>query len=263
VGPEAFTGAIDLAGEPAGEASAGTGDFRATAASGDGRERAFVRGDAKGSEVVIESRDGSEARRLPVFGPAALAFDPTGDTLGVIAAAEPVSRPVAFPFGPLRLVDAGTGAVRTLIDESVVGFFWSPDGRTIAALRLATTGGSSTASAGATAVAAVAGRRAAAATPVPDVEVEVRLTFIDAASGDVRSDRPVRLGEAFVSTILPYFDQYALSHPVWAPDGTAIVLPLVGADGQTRATVLEADGGRDRPIAEAIHASWAPDGGAP
>jgi TolB protein len=136
-----------------------------------------------------------------------------------------------------------------------VGFFWSPDGRTIAAMRLAPAGGSSSAARSGIALAA-ATAEPPTASPAPTVEV--RLTFVDAVTGKVRSDRAVRLGDDFVGTVLPYFDQYALSHRVWSPDGQAIVLPLVDPDGRTRATVLDADGAEPRPIAEALNAFWAP-----
>ena len=99
-------------------------------------------------------------------------------------------------------------------------------------------------------------RPLAAATPAPSVQVH--LTFVDVATGDVRSDRTVRLADDFVGTILPYFDQYALSHRIWAPDSTSIVLPLVDSNDRSRAVVLGADGADGRPVADAIDAFWAP-----
>ncbi len=59
-----------------------------------------------------------------MFGPAAYVFDPTGDMLASIAADKPVTNAPAFPLGPLRLIGARTGAARTLLDGSVVAFFW-------------------------------------------------------------------------------------------------------------------------------------------
>ena len=43
--------------------------------------------------------------------------------------------------------------------------------------------------------------------------------------------------------MLAYFDQYALSHRVWAPDSSSILLPEVLPDGMTRLTVRFPDGG--------------------
>ncbi len=260
-GADAFTGEIDLDGVEAGPVVPGTGAFRAAAARSGGTIVAYVTGGAA-PEVVLESRDGARVGRMPVFGPAALAFNPAGTTLATIAAGARGADPAGFPIGPLRLLDSGTGEVRTLIDEPVVAFWWSPDGRTIAALRLATGGDPSTAAVPGVALAAANGVPAAAngvpAAASPEPAPGFRLNFVDVATGDVRSDRAIRPGGDFVNAVLPYFDQYALSHRVWSPDGTAIVLPLEDAAGRTQATVLDADGAEPRPIAEARQAFWAP-----
>ena len=81
-------------------------------------------------------------------------------------------------------MEVGVRTPRTLLDGSVVGFWWSPDGATIAALRVATVDGAP----------------------------EVRLVFVDVASGDIRAEPLVRPSLVFIEQVLPYFDQYALSH---------------------------------------------------
>ena len=72
---------------------------------------------------------------------------------------------------------------------------------------------------------------------------EVRLVFVDVASGDIRSDPVVQPAPRFVNQVLAYFDQYALSHRVWSPDSSSILLPEVLPDGSTRLTVRFPDGG--------------------
>jgi TolB protein len=232
----------------------GTGDFRVAAASRDGAVVAAVVGGAA-PEVVVRSRESETLGRMPVYGPAALAFDPVGTTLATLAADRRDAPLLGLPFGPLRLLEAGATDARTLIGQSVVAFWWSPDGRTIAALRLSGNEDPSNATLPGIALAATRGKPAAAS---PGPAPVVRLTFVDVATGDVRSDRVVRPGADFVTAVLPYFDQYALSHRVWSPDSQAIVLPLEDADGRTQATVLDADGAAPRPIAEARQAFWAP-----
>ncbi|HMC03544.1 MAG TPA: hypothetical protein VKI23_05415 [Cellulomonadaceae bacterium] len=255
-GASGFVGEVGLDGASVAPAVAGTGDFRAASASRDGRYLAYVRsGTDSSGEIVVASRDGASQHNLPVFGPAAFLFDPTGDTLASIAADKPAAGTPALPFGPLRLIDARTGAVRTLLDGSVVGFFWAPDGRTIAALRLAQPGDQTTET-GPFLMAAVKARRVAAATPSPGVEV--RLAFIDVATGTVRSERVVRPASDFVNQILPYFDQYALSHHLWAPDSASIILPLVDSSGATQIVVVPADGTDSRPIADGVSGFWSP-----
>ena len=150
----------------------------------------------------------------------------------------------------MRLLDPATGDVRTLVNDDAFAFYWSPDGTTIAVLRLAPAGGSSSA------VRSDVRLAAAGPTPSPADPLEVHVAFVDVRDGTVRSDRVVQLGAAYVQNVLPYFDQYALSHAVWSPDSRAIVLPLTDDAGRTMATVLSVDGTDPRPIAEGIYATW-------
>ena len=154
---------------------------------------------------------------------------------------------LAFPIGPLRLIDTATGAVRTLLDGTVVGFFWSPDGRTIAVLRLQAGSGSTTAGrpgVGPHGISLAAGGAAAgspSAVPTPVPNPEVHLLFVNVADGAVRSDRVVQLGRTFVNQFLPYFDQYALSHRVWAPDSSSLLLPITDETGRERLAIIPPD----------------------
>ncbi len=255
-GSAGFVGEVGRDGMSVAPAVAGTGDFRVASASPDGRYLAYVRATTSSSgEIVVEARDGTSRHGMPVFGPAAFVFAPTGDTLASIGAVTPGAATSGFPLGPLRLIDATTGAARTLIDGSVLGFFWSPDGRTIAALRLARPG-DQTAQAIPALTAAARADSVAAATPSPPTEV--RLAFIDVATGAVRSERVVQPAIGFVDQVLPYFDQYALSHRVWAPDSASIVLPLVDGTGRTQIAVVPADGTDGRTIANGESAFWSP-----
>jgi TolB protein len=62
----------------------------------------------------------------------------------------------------------------------------------------------------------------------------------------------------FVNQVLPFFDQYALSHRFWSPDGATIALPLVGAGDVTELVVIPADGGEPRTVAVAEMGAWSP-----
>ncbi len=276
-----FVGEVGLDGASLAPAVAGTGDFRAASASGDGRYMAYARATTgSSSEVVVAARDGTSSYSMPVFGPVAFVFDPAGDALAAIGAIAPGAPASGFPIGPLRLIDARSGAARTLVDGLVVGFFWAPDGRTIAVLRLASPGGQTTRVGGTLAAAGIGtatgatgpDARLVAVTPVPGSPAaatpgapgtpapaaEVRLAFVDAATGAVRSEQVVQPAVGFVDQVLPYFDQYALSHRVWAPDSTSVVLPLVDATGRTHAVVVPADGSDPRAVADGEAAFWSP-----
>ncbi|HET9758012.1 MAG TPA: hypothetical protein VFP66_16035 [Candidatus Limnocylindrales bacterium] len=244
VGPEAFLGEIGLDGVATGEALTDPGEFRSAVVNRDQTSIAFVRGPSRTeSAIVVAARDGSSEHAMTVFGPSAMAFDPTGTTLATIGPNEPVPPDVGFPIGPLRLIDAASGEVRTLLDGFVVGFWWSPDGQTIAALRVQPAIGS-----------------ASGASPAPSptpVDNEPRLVFVDVASGRVRSQPVVQPGQRFVDTFLIYFDQYALSHRIWAPDSSSFLLPEALPDGSTQLTVRFPDG--EPPVAlEGDIGFWSP-----
>ena len=223
-GAEAYLGEIGLDGK-VGTGLDAPGDFRSAVVSPDHALISFVRGAIGGpGEVVVSGRDGSNEHSMTVYGQTALVFDPKSSTVGSIAASNQ-SDQAGFPLGPLRLIDGPSGDVRTLVDGSVVSFWWSPDGKTIAALRVQPSIGSATPSGAPT-----------------DPGTEVRLIFVDVASGKTLSQPIVQPGERFVSALLAYFDQYALSHRLWAPDSSSILMPEVGEDGRTRLIVRHPDG---------------------
>ena len=139
-----------------------------------------------------------------------------------------------------------------MLDGQVVGFAWSPDGKTIAALRLVDVfDGGSLSSAGAS-----AGRPRRPGSPAPS-RTEIRPTFVDVASGDIHSDPAVTPSITYINAILAYFDQFALSHRLWAPDSSSILLPTLGSDGIERIDALYPDGGPSAEFDGAL-AFWSP-----
>jgi hypothetical protein len=84
------------------------------------------------------------------------------------------------------------------------------------------------------------------------------LVFVDTATGTIRSQRIVALSDTFVYQLLPYFDQYALSHRFWAPDDASIALPTVDEDGIGQVFVFRADGVGARPVADGVIGFWSP-----
>jgi WD40 repeat protein len=242
VGVDGFLGEIGLDGKAAGAPLGTAGDFRSAAVSRDRKSIAFVRGGTGSDEIVVAARDGSSEHATPVFGTAAVVFDPAGDTIASIGPTE-LGPPAGFPLGPVRLIDAGTGEVRTLIDGFAASVWWSPDGKTIAALRVQPAIGSGS---------------AASAAPSPaTADNEVRLLFVDVATGKVRSQPVISLGATFVNGILAYFDQYTLSHRMWAPDGSSILIPEASSDGTTHLTVRFPDG-KDPIVLDGEIGFWSP-----
>jgi TolB protein len=64
-------------------------------------------------------------------------------------------------------------------------------------------------------------------------------------------------GARFVDQLLTYFDQYALSHRIWAPDSASVLLPETEPDGTTHVTVRFVDG-RPPVAIDGDIAFWSP-----
>jgi TolB protein len=95
------------------------------------------------------------------------------------------------------------------------------------------------------------------AAPSQEAPIEVRLIFVDVTSGKTLSQPTIQPSERFVSSFLAYFDQYALSHRIWAPDSSAILMSEAGEDGRTRATIRHIDGSDPIPL-DGEMAFWSP-----
>ena len=258
-GPDEFFGEVGLDGSPFEGTDRSGGTFRAPVVSADGRHRAYLSSanDPIG-EIVRESREDAGTTRIRVFGVGAVAFNPHGDELAFLAADQPTSAALPLPVGPLRILDANASEPRTLIEGNVVAFFWSPTGREIAVLQLPAPDNPVTeAGVGHGAVLARATVATAAGQAVAS-GVGLELSVVETADGAIRSHRDVRISDLFVNQVLPFFDQYALSHRFWSPDGASLILPLAGDGDLTELHVIPADGSESRVVAMAEMGFWSP-----
>jgi TolB protein len=279
--PDAFVGEVGLDGRsidatvitpdtslsPSSSAAPDTavsvGVFRSPAVSRDGRYRAYVDvTSAAAEEIVLEARDGSSRRTLAVPGATAVEFDPSGDSLAYVAPIDAAAQPQDLPLGPLRLMDPTSGSSRTLLGGTVVGFFWAPDGKTIAALELPAPGNNGVQAAAPRfepAMARLTSTRARSPQAIDAAAgIGLHLAFVDVAAAAVRSQRDIQVSLTFVNQILPYFDQYALSHRFWSADSASLALPLVTADGTDQLTVIPASGTDPHPIPGLTIGFWSP-----
>ena len=250
-GAGSFLGEVTLDGKAADQEKLDAGDFRSPAVSHDGTYRAYVTSGKDGAGLVtLETADHAKRQTAPVFGAAAFSFDPTGATLAYLAAQQPLANDPGFPLGPLKAIDPATGRTRTLLGGEVLAFFWSPDGKTIATLTLKPSGNE---------VVDVPGAQLASirTEPAALAYVPLTLSFVDVASGSVRSHQAFALASKFVNQILPYFDQYARSHRVWASDSSAIALPGFG-NGGDQLYSIPADGGKPTAVDGAVFGFWSP-----
>lgn len=224
------------------------GAFQAPAISPDALSRAYViAGEGRASSVVVERRDGSSRRELPVAAASALGWSPTGDHFAFSDSA----LPLGLPVGPLHVIETKSGATRRLIDGPVVAWFWSPDGRTLAVLRIPLPSDGQVAAVRGSA--GVRGELMAQSDPPA-----LRLLFVDVETGAIGFGREVRLSDLVLTQFVPFVDQYARSHRVWSPASDAIVLPLQDENRASHVTIVPADGSPERRLAEGVAAFWSP-----
>jgi TolB protein len=249
---DAFIGEVEPDGGAAVPRLGASGGFRTPAISPDGSFLGYVGRGSADPEVILQGRDGTGRRAVSVHGEAAMDFSPTSADLAFLAPAE-AGRELAVPVGPLRVLSPARDDARVLLPGPVVAFFWAPDGRTIAAFQLGASTDDNVALDGrGTAVLA----RAPVAAAAPGVAL--RLVFVDTASGTTRGARAIQVGEVFASQVLPYFDQYALSHRFWSPDSQTIALPITADDGTAGIVAVPTDGGPATRIADGVAAAWSP-----
>ncbi len=126
-------------------------------------------------------------------------------------------------------------AVTTVVEDTLLGFFWSPDGQKIAYFMpdLDSLEGAARGTSG----------------------LGVQAHVYDLASGGNRRLAIFEPTTAFFQ-VLPYFDQYHRSSTIWSPDSTHLVLSAVDEEGVPRIVVVEVASGTAQPIAEGELAFW-------
>ncbi len=245
------------------------GLFQAPGIARSGRYFAFAQVNRKGEpQLVVDGRHLSQRLVIEHQGIAAMSWSPMRDQLAFISPTEPVRT----YYGPLRLLDAGTQDVRTLTEDIVLAFFWSPDGRHIAYFTIANVAEQifDTVLPNPEA-AALDGGFLAYETDGSEDDMEefeedrvlrLNLWCVNVESGEQHLITTFEPADLFVNQFLPFFDQYALSHRIWSPDGTCVVLPMVkrNEEGEDRPVVcvvpMLRHGGRPRIIAEGMMAAW-------
>ncbi len=218
---------IDTEGEDWGRDIGSPGYFQVPAISSDGRLWAFAEQDVVGqSFLTVEHHLTGEQWSSAHKGVVAMGWQPSGKRLAAIS---PTTDSEHF-FGPLSLIDGETGAAATLTDDTVVAFFWSPDGRQLAYLTLAD--GLS-----------------------PTGAILLNLWVLEVATARRRLLLTYAPTPGFVNQFLPIFDQYALSHRVWSPQSDALVVSVV-KPGSADIVVVPADGSAPWVLAEGVMPSW-------
>jgi TolB protein len=253
VGPDEFLGEVTLDGTAQAGTESDGGFFRAPTISADGRLRAYLTTAADGiGSVRTEARDGSGTTEVSAVGPAALAFAPNGDTLAFIGPEPEEAGRTPLPIGSLRVIRPGATEAQVIGNGRYVAYFWAPSGTLIGALRIRDAEDPVT-----QANRAVTRLASTGITPV-QAGVGLQLDLVDVEAESVRTTHEVTVSDLFVNQVLPFFDQYALSHRFWSPDSSAMVLPLVDENEATQIVAIPADGSEFRVVSSGALGFWRP-----
>ncbi len=236
---------IETDGDGRGAFIASPGRFQTPVISADGRYWAYAAQTQGNSQIVIVDNETGAQQVQRHAGLTALGWSPAANVLAFISGNSPESDDFE---GPLRLMDATTGEITLLSRENVLAFFWSPDGRFLAAFnfrgRMQNQGDIS------------ARTKGNFAKPVRQFDLpSMELTIFDVAAGEGRVILEFTPTLTFLSQFLPFFDQYALSHRLWSPQSDALVLPV--QEGNINQIVLvPAKGGPTRTLGEGNMPFW-------
>jgi TolB protein len=227
------------------------GVFQAPGISPSGNYIAYAEdNDFRGTQIVIQNNplvqtEVEEVKReVKHEGAVALTWSPVEDKIAFTAPAE--DAPAVY--GELKLLEAESGLLETLSEKLVVCFFWSPDGNYIAYLtpNLERDEGD---------VSSLGNTFYVSDTKVQQGSFLLELHVVDISSKEDKRLATFTPTFLFVSQFLPFFDQYALSHRIWSPDSSAVVLPITNADDSRQVTVFKLDG-TVTPIGEGDTPFW-------
>jgi TolB protein len=212
------------------------GFFQAPGISASGNYIAYAEdNEARGPQVIIQHNpltDTAEVKReVKHEGATSLSWSPTEDKLAFTAPAP--GAPAVY--GELNLLEAESGLLETLSEKLVVAFFWSPDGKHIAyltpSLEQREDGDVSS-----------LGQPMLVSQKVQRGSFLLELRVVDIATKEDKRLATFTPTFLFLDQFLPFFDQYALSHRIWSPDSSAVVLPITNADSTKQITVFSLDG---------------------
>ena len=237
-------------GDGTGDSLAAPGFFQAPGISADGRYLAYAEAMTGNSSLVVVDNESDAVVEERHAGLVALAWSPTANQLAFTNGTEPDS---ASFVGPLRLLDAATGDVRLITNESVVAFFWSPDGRYLAALTIFSRNEGDI-----TAQLPRLPQKESASKPNQQRNLpQLRLLVYDVVADEGRVLLNFVPTFTFATQFLPFFDQYALSHRLWSPDSGSLVLPMI-EDGRNQIFIINVVTGQKRFLAEGLMPFWSP-----
>jgi TolB protein len=201
--------------------------FPAPQWSADGSNLVYAINADDSQQLVLASADGSSSEEVTDFDERiSFTLDPTGRQLAYVLSGLDAA---TAAFGPLYVVEIASGSTREISNDPVVSFFWSPDGQKLAYLAVEEVAGS----------------------------LRLRWQVWDGEhSQPYAAIVPTR---TFLQGYLAFFDQYAQSMTIWAPDSSAFV--YAGLDDESRPGVWVQELAAEAEaffVGPGVFAAWSP-----
>jgi len=209
--------------------------FQAPAWSPDGSHIVLTRLEDSKKEIILTDGAGTYEKTLGDFQLNA-AFGWSSDSKRV-AYIDGIRDMTPGVIGALNVVDIDTDK-KISAGESVIAFFWSPDGEKVAYF-----------------VPFVANDPANGSDSTTQ-RVFLQLNMLDIKTGKSRELFTYQPTEQF-KNILFYFDQYHQSNTIWSPDNNNLVLSFLDQDGNPGIAIVAASGQLEpRTLAQGYLAFW-------
>lgn len=195
------------------------GDFQTPAWNSDGTVRYVVLTDGMNNRLVRVEGDKQTDLTFRLVNPLVFSLSPDRSKIAYMTMSN--ARPSV-----IQIVDATGGTPTELPSTAPIAFFWSPDGKQIAALAVDPQGVGPTGDRGVYTVA-------------QNLQLRVHWEVTTIADNTQRRFVPFIPSNEFLN-LVPYFDQYATSVSFWSPDSTHLIYgaangvwSLNTADGKT------------------------------
>jgi TolB protein len=217
-----------------------SGLFGAPQWSADGERLLYAVQDGGAQHLILAGTDGLRQRDvLPFDGQLSFSLSPDGRKIAYSITTRPVA---AASFGPLSVMDLETGESTRVSTDPALGFFWSPDSRSLIYLLPADIGPQ-------------APRVSLLGTENDELWLRWHL-WNGANSRELARFAP---SATYLIDYLRFFDQYARSMTPWSPDSRAFVYAGTAEDGRTGIWVQPIiDDTLPVRISDGTYAAWSP-----